>query len=104
MEAPEYLDLDEIDFSDDISVSITTYKQCFHTAPPSSLRADSFILTVFPQLPQPRWWTENKLRNRHSVWFEGGALWAYGRLMPSCVWAGGGGGVQDIHPCLAFHS
>lgn len=27
MEAPEYLDLDEIDFSDDISVSITTYKE-----------------------------------------------------------------------------
>lgn len=29
MEAPEYLDLDEIDFSDDISVSITTCKQYF---------------------------------------------------------------------------
>lgn len=29
MEAPEYLDLDEIDFSDDISVSIASCKQCF---------------------------------------------------------------------------
>lgn len=37
MEAPEYLDLDEIDFSDDISVSIPTYKQCLHSVLPSHL-------------------------------------------------------------------
>lgn len=35
MEAPEYLDLDEIDFSDDISVSITTYKECSQEILPS---------------------------------------------------------------------
>lgn len=52
MEAPEYLDLDEIDFSDDISVSISTYKQCFLTAPPPSLCAASFVLFVFLQLSQ----------------------------------------------------
>lgn len=37
MEAPEYLDLDEIDFSDDISVSITIYERCFHSVLPSRL-------------------------------------------------------------------
>lgn len=39
MEAPEYLDLDEIDFSDDISVSITTYKWCFLETLPLPARA-----------------------------------------------------------------
>lgn len=36
MEAPEYLDLDEIDFSDDISVSITVCKKCFQDNLPST--------------------------------------------------------------------
>lgn len=39
MEAPEYLDLDEIDFSDDISVSVTTYKEYIRDILPSPTRA-----------------------------------------------------------------
>lgn len=66
MEAPEYLDLDEIDFSDDISVSITTYKQYFHSVLPSCLWAAFFVLSVFvksvfPWLSQLHLWTESKL-------------------------------------------
>uniref|UniRef100_A0A452QET3 Synuclein alpha interacting protein n=1 Tax=Ursus americanus TaxID=9643 RepID=A0A452QET3_URSAM len=37
MEAPEYLDLDEIDFSDDISYSVTSLK----TIPELCRRCDS---------------------------------------------------------------
>jgi hypothetical protein len=39
MEAPEYLDLDEIDFSDDISVSITAHSQHFQDILLSTSRA-----------------------------------------------------------------
>lgn len=67
MEAPEYLDLDEIDFSDDISVSIPTYKQCLHSVLPSHLWATFFASSVFLHLFQLRLWTENKVCNRHSV-------------------------------------
>lgn len=48
MEAPEYLDLDEIDFSDDISVSIAPCKQCFQEILPESIWAPfSVVVCTF---------------------------------------------------------
>uniref|UniRef100_A0A8C7C2K9 Synuclein alpha interacting protein n=1 Tax=Neovison vison TaxID=452646 RepID=A0A8C7C2K9_NEOVI len=52
MEAPEYLDLDEIDFSDDISYSVTSLK----TIPELCRRCDSQSedRSATPRCRQPR--------------------------------------------------